>query len=232
MAMFSVAPKRLLFESVLTASMLTVAAISSGSQALASHGATAHIYNPMSFSNTIGSTYDGHPVRFFSGWANRFAIDINSPDEYANAPIWFWGDGNPVWSQGTVLTGSPGNNAPLGWPVWANDTGPCLYVGDEYAMALSPDLSNGLTAGFAVSHLSNYHYTAGSGVLRGAQIANLSWLSNGRNTYNASNCNPLTNLNSTAPHIHVESARTGTTTFNSWDPASGPSWRPYWYYNY
>lgn len=197
-----------------------------GDQVRAAHGATAHVYNPMSLSNTVGSTYAGHPVYYFSGWTNRFAIDINSPDESPDAPIWLWGDGSPLWSTASVLTGA---NAPISWTVFANNTGPCLSVGTEFAMAMALNLSNGQTAGTSISHLSNYHYAAGATVSRGAQTANLSWLSNGRTTYSNGSCSTL---NSTAPHVHVESARTGTTTLNSWDSASGPSWRPYWYYNY
>jgi hypothetical protein len=191
-----------------------------GTQAFA---ASAHIWNPMSLSNTTASTYPGHPVYYFSGWTNRFAHDLNSPDEYPNASIWGWGTG---WTTANVLTGS---NQPIAWTVWANNTGPCLVVGTEYAMAFALNLPNGQTAGFSVSHLSNYHYAAGAQFSQGAQIANLSWLSAGRNTYQNSGCSTL---NSTGPHIHAESARTGSTTFNAIDPISGPSNYPYWYYNY
>jgi hypothetical protein len=189
------------------------------------YAAVASIYNPMSLSNTTASTYAGHPVTFFVGWQNRFAEDLNSPDETPDGPIWMWGD---AWSTAVVLSGS---DAPKAWATYRWIGGVCTYVGQEYAMALALNLPNGQTAGFSVSHLSNYHYGPGATVQQGAQIANESWLSAAGSTYYGSTCDEST-LTATAPHIHAESARTGSTTTNDIDPVSGPAYYPYWYYVY
>ena len=97
-------------------------------------------------------------------------------------------------------------------------------------MAFTLVLPNGSqTTGFSISHLAAIFYGAGDNVANGVQVASLSWLSNPGTTYQNSSC---TTLNSTAPHVHVESARTGTTWNNDVDPISGPWWQPYWYYQY
>lgn len=206
--------------------MTLVLSAIAGTRALAF--STATIYNPLSLSNTTGTTYPNHPVQFFSGWTNRFAIDITSPDQYADRAIYLWGPGTD-WSTAHVLTGSAGNNAPISWTAYYNSS--CTVVaGTEYAMAVALDLSNGQTAGFSVSHLSNYHYAAGASISQGAQIANLSYLSSSGTLY--AYIGGVCQTSATAPHVHVESARTGTTTYNDWNSVSGPTGDPYWYYNY
>lgn len=223
---------RTLRKLVTAAALTLVAMLASTTQAYA---ASATVYNPMKLSNTTGSTYPNHAVYYFSGWTNRFAIDINSSGEYADMPIYLWG---ADWSTAHVLSGS---NAPVGWNNYYWNGGVCTLLTDgsgnplkEYAMAFGLDLSNGgQTAGFAISHLSNYHYAAGAQVSQNTYVANLSYLSNGRDLYSASDCN-ANSLTSTAPHIHVESARQGTTSGNGWDQGSCPSCTGYpsWYYVY
>lgn len=204
-----------------------VATLVSSTQAFA---ATATIYNPLSLSNTV-ITQDrvNHAVTFFSGWSNRFAIDIASSGQYANREIYLWGVG---WSTAHVLTGTPGNNAHVAWTPYTDSTCQTSSGGTEYAVAYGLDLSNGgETAGLSISHLSNYHQAEGASVTQGWQVANLSWLSNGQTLWAV--IGGVCQLSATAPHVHVESARNGTTTFNDVDPGStGASGYPSWYYNY
>lgn len=206
----------------MTAAVALVMSVALADRAVATH-LVAHVNNPMSMSNTTAGP--PHSVYYFVGWTNRFSSDLNSPDEYPDAPIYLFGSG---WSTAMNLTGS---NAPLPENVWAWVGGTCTQVGTEYANAFALNLSNGQTAGFAIGHLSNYHVASGSNASNGQQVANLSWLSNGRTTYKTSACSS-TSVNSTAPHIHAESARTGSTSNNALDPVSGPSYYPYWYYVY
>ena len=204
--------------------LVIVASLVMTTQSYASYRAL--VYNPMSLSNTTATTYSGHPVQYFAGWTNRFAMDINSPDEYADAPIYLWGAG---WSLAQVGTGSPGNNAPMGWTSYSNSN--CTTsIGTEYAMGMFLNLPNGQTAGVAVAHLSNYHYGPGYGIAQGALIANESYLSSGGTIYAfvSGSCQ----ASATAPHIHVESARTGTTFANGVGGTVGPAYNPYWYYDY
>lgn len=202
-----------------TAALTLVAMIVMSTQALA---ATSHVYNPMSLSNTTASTYTGHPVFYFSGWSSRAAYDLNSPDEYNDAPIWGWGVG---WSSAQVMTGA---NAPVKWAVY-RIIGTCTFIGYEYAMAYVLDTPS--NAGHSVSHLSNYHYAAGASFAQGAQIANLSGLGDqSYYTYQDASC--ITLNTEGGKHIHAESAHLAPVTFSSIDPVSGPSWAPYWYYNY
>ena len=176
---------------------------------------TATIYNPLSLSNTvITQGRSGHAVTYFSGWTNRFAIDIASPDQYADREIYLWGVG---WSTANVGAGSPGNNAHVAWTSYSDSNCTVAQAGTEYAVGFMLNLPNGQTAGFSISHLSNYHYAEGALVNQGAQVANLSWHASGGATY-AKDVNNVCFLTATAPHVHVESARTGTTTLNDVDP--------------
>lgn len=191
------------------------------------YAADALIYNPFQMLNSSTSTYDNHPVTYFLGWANRFARDLNSLGEYADAPVYLAGSG---WSTAIVKTGADGVKF---WPVYRETSpgsGVCQWVGDEYAFAVTLVLPNGSqTAGFSLSHLSGYGYGDGQSISNGAHVANLSWLSYPGRTYHFASC---TSENASAPHLHIESARTGTTFNNDVDPISTAWWQPYWYYQY
>jgi hypothetical protein len=185
----------------------------------------AVVYNPMSLSSTTVSTYQNHPVHYFAGWSNRYAQDINSPGETPNAPIYLWGAG---WSTAQVKMYP---EAPFGWTSYSNPS--CTNpIGTEYTMAMVLNLPNGQTAGVGLSHLSSVLYAAGSSVSPGAHVANLSWLSSGGWIYAI--VQGLCKGTSSGPHIHVESARTGTTFANghAGGGSGAPSWDPYWYYDY
>lgn len=205
-----------------------VATLTMSTQALGF--STATVYNPLSLSNTvITQGRVGHAVTYFQGWTTPFAIDIASNEQYADREIYLWGVG---WSTANVGTGSPGNNAPATWDTYSNTT--CTSkIGVEHAIGFLLNLPNGQTAGFSVSHLSNYHYVAGAQVNQGAQVANLSWLSASGPIYAIRAQDGVCIRTASAPHVHVESARRGTTTFNDVDPgATGAAGNPYWYWNY
>lgn len=216
--------KRLAFASIVLAIVVTLVVTTIATTPASATHLAAQVYNPMSFSNT--TTGPRHGVHYFVGWTNRFSNDINSLDEYRDAPIWLWGSTD--WPSAKVLTGS---DAPLPETVFAFSPG-CREVGTEYSMAMALNLPapTGQTAGFAVGHLSNYHYAAGATAPRGAQIGNLSWLAIDYGTlYKNSTCSTL---HSDFPHIHAESARKSPVTYNDQDPISGPSYWPYWYWVY
>jgi len=188
------------------------------------YAADALVYNPLQMLNSTVSTYSGHPVRFFAGWTNPFAMDLNSPGEYADAPVYLAGSG---WSTAIVKTGP---DAPFGWNTYRWIGGVCTWVGVEYAWPVTLVLPNGSqTAGFAIAHLSDYYYGAGTNVSQGSQIGTLSFLSSPGTAYSDTAC---TSVTATAPHLHIESARTGTTSNNDVDPISTAWWQPYWYYQY
>jgi hypothetical protein len=216
---------------ILSAVVLSVVtALVISTQALAF--STATIYNPLSLSNTmISNDRVNHAVTFFPGWTNRFAIDIrtaNGVDMYPDREIYLWGAG---WSTANVGTGSPGNNAHVQWTSYSDPSCTVVQLGWEYAVGYFLNLSNGQTAAFSISHLSNYHQGEGVQVSQGQQVANLSWHSGSGWSYAwiGGLCQPT----ATAPHVHVESARSGTTTFNDVDPGgSGAAGNPYWYYNF
>lgn len=211
---------------VATVVITLVAMLVTSTQAFA---ATAHIYNPMSLSNTVASTYGGHPITYFSGWLGRDVRDLNSPDEYADAPIYGYGAG---WSTANVL-GSP--NGPIPWMVYRIINNVCTARQNEYAIAFALNLSGGQVAGYSVSHLSNYHYAVGApnGPVfnQGAQIANFSILGNESYLTFSNNTCTVKNTEGGA-HIHAEWAHKSPVTFSAIDPVSGPSNYPYWYYNY
>lgn len=208
-----------------------VTALVMSSQALAF--STATIYNPLSLSDTvITNGKANHAVTFFPvGWTNRFAIDIrtiNGVGMYPDREIYLWGAG---WSTANVGTGNSGNNAHVEWTSYSDPSCTVAQTGLEYAVAYLLNLPNGQTAGFSISHLSNYHQAEGALVNQGQQVANLSWHSGSGWSY--AWIGGLCQATATAPHVHVESARSGTTTFNDVDPgASGAAGNPYWYYNY
>jgi hypothetical protein len=214
--------------SAFVVSMITALLIAT--QALAF--STATIYNPLSLSNTIITNGKAnHAVTFFPGWTNRFAIDIRTSggvDMYPDREIYLWGVG---WSTANVGTGSPGNNAHVQWFSYSDSSCTAVQTGLEYAVGYFLNLSNGQTAAFSISHLSNYHQGEGAQVNQGQQVANLSWHSGSGWSYAL--INGICQVTATAPHVHVESARSGTTTFNDVDPGgSGAAGNPYWYYNY
>lgn len=193
---------------------------------------TATIYNPLSLSNSTVGTYDPHPVYYFQdpGWSGQFAEDLTAPGMSADAPLYMWGAN---WGSAGVLGWSGSPNPPISWPSYAVINGICQVDGTERAIAFALNLPNGPSAGFSMSHLSkNDYYAPGATLLQGAQVGNLSWLAaGGVRQYSTSACDDP-HLTSTGPHVHVESARSGTTTYNDVDPVSGPAGDPYWYYNY
>lgn len=211
-----------------TRSAFTAAAITiivmlvSSTQAFA---ATAHIYNPLSLSNTTASTYPGHPITFFGGWDSRDVFDLNSPDEYADAPIYGWGVG---WSTATILSGA---NKPIPWRVYRLINSVCTFREWEFAIAFGLNLPGGQVAGYSVSHLSNYHIAEGQSFNQGQQIANLSGLGDESwETYANDTCTQINTQG--GKHIHAEKAHKSPITFSSLDPVTGPSNVPYVYYNY
>jgi hypothetical protein len=190
------------------------------------YAADALVYNPLQMLNSSVGTYPGHPVRFFAGWTNPFAMDLNSLGEYANAPVYLAGSG---WSTAIVKTGP---DAPFGWDTYRVIGGACTWVGVEHAWPVTLALPNGnQTAGFAISHLSGYSYGPGATVPQGVQIGTLSFLSSSSPVYSHPSCAEQY-MTATNPHLHIESARTGTTFNNDVDPINQQWWQPYWYYQY
>jgi hypothetical protein len=223
-------PSRALRIAICALAFTLVACLVTSTQAYAA--GTATVYNPLSLSNTV-VTNDrvGHAVTFFQNWTNRFAIDIaTSPESimYPDREVYLWGVG---WSTANVGTGVAGNNAHVGWTSYS-DSACTVARGTEYAVGYLLNLPNGQSAGFSISHLSNYHQAEGALVSQGQQVGNLSWLSRTYGPQYALDINSVCFQTATAPHLHIESARTGTTTYNDVDPATGPSGSPSWYYNY
>jgi hypothetical protein len=223
-------PSRGLRIGITTLVFTLVACLVTSTQAYAA--GTATIYNPLSLSNTVvtGDRY-GHAVTFFQTWQNRFAIDIATNPEsimYPDREVYLWGVG---WSTANVGTGNPGNNAHVRWDSYS-DSACTVADGVEFAVGYLLNLPNGQSAGFSISHLSNYHQAEGALVYQGQQVANLSWLSRWYGPQYAKDIYSVCYQTATAPHLHIESARTGTTTYNDVDPATGPAGSPSWYYNY
>jgi hypothetical protein len=185
--------------------------------------ASSNVNNPMSLSNTTSGAQ--HGAYYFPTWNNRFAIDINSPDEYADAPIFMYGSTD--WP--TALMMNESVNKPLWEPTWRWTGTSCVSYGGEWSIAMALNLPIGQKAGFGMGHLSNYHVAAGQNVSNGQRVADLSFLSNGVTLYKNSSC---TTLHSDGPHIHGETARLSPVINNGQDPISGPSYWPYWWWTY